>query len=143
MRRKWNALIWGGLVIALVAAFSYLALFIEYPITRDFPWVNLLLFGVAFAMLGVGLYRAYKHPDRYRGKISGVIVAVLSLAIFALFCVGVFHFARNLPSPEAALRVGQTAPDFTLADTDGHPVSLAQLRQTHRAVLLIFYRGYW
>jgi len=47
--------------------------------------------------------------------------------------------------------VGQKAPDFTLQDTSGHPVTLAQLlsspvpgsAEPPKAVLLIFYRGYW
>jgi peroxiredoxin len=48
--------------------------------------------------------------------------------------------------------VGQQAIDFTLTDTSGQPVSLDQLfmpaaddpqATTPKAVLLIFYRGYW
>jgi peroxiredoxin len=42
-----------------------------------------------------------------------------------------------------ALRVGQQAPDFALADVDGRTLTLSQLRQAKRGVLLIFYRGYW
>ncbi|MBM3776072.1 MAG: redoxin domain-containing protein [Acidobacteria bacterium] len=60
-----------------------------------------------------------------------------------MFCFGVFYHARDIPSGGAALRVGQQAPDFTLAGVDGNPVTLSQLRQGQRAVLLIFYRGYW
>ena len=39
-------------------------------------------------------------------------------------------------------RVGQTAPDFTLPDTNGRPVSLAELR-ARGPVVLSFYRGRW
>jgi hypothetical protein len=127
----------------LAAAVSYIPVFAQFAITRDFPWVNLLLFAVAGWLLAGGLRRAYAHPERYRGRISGVIVSVLSLGICVLFCLGVFRFARQIPSPELALRVGQQATEFTLTDTGGRRVSLAQLRQAHRAVLLIFYRGYW
>ena len=138
---KW--LLWAGLATALAATVSYIPVFVPFPITRDFPWANLLLFAAAGAMLGVGLRRAYARPERYRGRIVGVILGVLSLGLFSLFSVGTFWFARQLPSPEAAPRLGQQAPDFTLTDTQGSPVSLSRLRQANRAVLLIFYRGYW
>jgi len=50
------------------------------------------------------------------------------------------------------MRTGDLAPDFTLADTNDQPVSLAQLlaqaandskAMPAKSVLLIFYRGYW
>ena len=49
-------------------------------------------------------------------------------------------------------QVGQRAPDFTLADSTGRSVSLDDLLAAEpgnlassgpKAVLLIFYRGYW
>jgi hypothetical protein len=142
MKRNWNWLVWAGFGVALCATFSYIPLFVPFPITRDFPWVNLLLFLAAGCLLAAGLYRAYAQPDQYRGKVSGAVLGVLSLAIFAFFIFLVFYFVR-LPPRETALRVGQQAPDFTLPDVEGRMVSLSQLRQTKRAVLLIFYRGYW
>jgi ABC-type transport system involved in cytochrome c biogenesis permease subunit len=129
--------------MALLAAYSYLFLFIRFAVTRDFPWANLLLFLIAGGLLAVGLYRAFAQPDKYRGRVSGTILAALSLGILGLFCYGVFWGARHLPPGENALRVGQPAPDFGLADVDGRTVSLSQLREGKRAVLLIFYRGYW
>ena len=143
MRRSWNWLVWAGFGVALLAAFSYIPFFSRFPGTRDFPWVNLLLFLAAGCLLAIGLYRAFAQSRRYRGKISGVAVSALSLALFGLFCFGVFYEARNIPSGHTALRVGQQAPDFTLAGVDGNLVTLSHLRQGKRAVLLIFYRGYW
>ena len=143
VKRRWNWLVWLGFAMAILAAYSYLFLFIRFPITRDFPWVNLTLFLVAGCLLGVGLYRAFAQPGQYRGRVSGPILAVLSLGILGLFYYGTFYLARHLPPGENALRVGQPAPDFALADIDGRMVTLSQLRQGKRAVLLIFYRGYW
>ena len=40
-----------------------------------------------------------------------------------------------------ALAVGQQAPDFTLSDQSGKPVSLSAARG--QKVVLVFYRGYW
>ncbi|HZE25074.1 MAG TPA: hypothetical protein VE054_13850 [Blattabacteriaceae bacterium] len=74
-----------------------------------------------------------------------------------------------MPSSAAAPQVGQKVPDFTLADTSGNKVSLDQLlgkadasvsasantatgqaipvglstATPTKAVLLVFYRGYW
>jgi hypothetical protein len=116
---------------------------IRFPATRDFPWVNLLLFAAGGLLLAVGLKRAFGEPDRYRGRISGVILGTLSGAIIALFCYGSFVLARELPSAKSALHAGAQAPDFTLSDTAGKAVTLSELLKKNRAVLLIFYRGYW
>ena len=143
MKRSWNRLVWVGFGVAVFAALSYIPFFVRFPSTRDFPWLNLLLFLAAGCLLAIGLYRAFAKPERYRGKISGVILGALSLGLFGLFCSGIFHHARDIPSGRTALHSGQPAPDFTLADTAGKPVTLSRLRQGKRAVLLIFYRGYW
>jgi len=143
MRRSWNWAVWAGFALALLAALSYIPFFSRFPSTRDFPWANLLLFLAAGCLLATGLYRAFAQAGKFRGKISGTVVATLSLILFGLFCFGVFYEGRNIPPAANALRVGQRAPDFVLAGVDRSPVSLSQLRQRNRAVLLIFYRGYW
>lgn len=143
MKRKWNAWLWAGFGLTLVAAFSYISLFIWFPTTRDIPWVNFLLFIAAGWLLAVGLKRAYGQPERYRGKVSGVILSVLSLAIIGLFCYGTLVVTKDMPASAEAPRAGRHAPDFTLTDAGGKPVALAELLQTHKAALLIFYRGYW
>jgi ABC-type transport system involved in cytochrome c biogenesis permease subunit len=143
MRRSWNRSIWIGFLLALAAVFSYIPLFVRYPVTRDIPWVNLLLFAAAIAMLAVGLKRAYGRPERYRGKVSGAILMLLTVAALGVFCWGAFVFARRVPVSSGAPHVGQQAPGFTLADAHGTPVELSNLLHAHRAVVLIFYRGYW
>jgi|SRR5579863_3074392 len=143
MKRSWNALVWIGFGVALFAGLSYYLFFIRFPETRDVPWANLLLFFVAGWLLAVGVRRAYRQPERYRGKISGVILGALSVLLFGLFCYGNFVLARQLPSASDALRPGQPAPGFTLADANGKTIALSELLNKNRAVLLIFYRGYW
>jgi len=143
VKRGWNWSIYAGFALTLLAAYSYLFLFIRFPITRDFPWANLLLFAVALFLLGSGLHRAYRRPAEYRGKISGVVLGLLSVLVVGLFCFGAFYEARRLPPAERALGVGQPAPDFTLADVNHQMVELSRLRQGKRGTLLIFYRGYW
>jgi hypothetical protein len=143
MKRNWNWRVWIGFVVALLAAMSYVPVFSRWPVTRDLPWANLLLFVAAGYLLAAGMRRAFAQPERYRGKITGSVFSVLSLALLALFGYGTFVAARQLPSPQSALRVGQPAPNFTLTAADGSAVTLSGLRQGKRAVLLIFYRGYW
>ena len=143
MRRRWNILIWTGFALVLLAVLTYLPVFSLFPVTRDFPWVNLLLFLVGLGALVVGLKRAFREPHLYRGKIFGSILAGLSVAMFGLFCFGVFVASKDIPSAASALHVGQTAPDFTLASADGKQVALSDLLKTNRAAVLIFYRGYW
>ena len=72
-----------------------------------------------------------------------------SVVIFGLFVFTTFVMARWMPAAQGAPQVGRKAPEFTLADTDGRPVSLSELLSTPvngkapKGVLLIFYRGYW
>lgn len=132
------------------AFLSYYTFFARFPVTRDFPWANLLLFGAGGLWLLVGLRRAFGQPQAYRGKIAGSIFAVLSVLIFGLFGFYNFYLSRHLPASSGSPRIGQKAPDFTLPDQNGKPVRLAELlspasgetAKTH-AVLLVFYRGYW
>src|SRR4051812_46011922 len=141
MKRNWNFPLWIGFLIILVGLFSF-QFFIQFPATRDFPWVNLLLFGAGAAFLIAGLARAFKHPDVYRGKIFGPILTLVSLVAVGLFCFGVFVLARQLPHTAGAPQVGQKAPQFTLPDSNGKPVSLTELLD-QKAAILIFYRGHW
>jgi hypothetical protein len=143
VKRNWNWRIWVGFLVVLAGLFSYPLLLIDYPITRDFPWLNLILFATGLVLLGAGLLRAYRKPDLYRGRIIGPIVTLLSLAGIGMFCYGLLVVARQLPPSPNAPRVGQKVPDFTLPDQDGKPFALAELLPASRATLLIFYRGYW
>jgi ABC-type transport system involved in cytochrome c biogenesis permease subunit len=142
-KRNWNWRIYVGFLVVLAGLFSYPLLLIDYPLFRDFPWLNLLLFAAGLALLGVGLVRACRKPEQYRGRVVGPVVTLLSLAGVFMFCYGLLVIARQLPPSPGAPRVGQKAPDFTLPDHDGKPVALADLLSGSRATLLIFYRGYW
>ncbi len=150
MKRRWNASVWAGFLVVLSAPVTYLSIFVRFPATRDFPWVTLLMFGAGLALIARGVKRAYRESQLYRGKIAGTILASLGVALFALFCFDIFYSARQLPLSEGAPRVGQKAPDFTLPDKDGNPVTLSKLLDPGKTgadrvdgVLLIFYRGYW
>jgi len=144
MKRGWNWSLWFGFLTVIVALFSY-QFFVLFPITRDFPWANLLLFAGGGILLAIGLFRAFGRPAVYRGKIFGPILTVLSLLMFGLFAYGLFYIARQMPPSLGAPAVGQAAPDFTLPDQDSKTVALHDVLRLSdtRAVLLIFYRGFW
>jgi cytochrome oxidase Cu insertion factor (SCO1/SenC/PrrC family) len=40
------------------------------------------------------------------------------------------------------VKIGQPAPDFTLEDVEGKPITLSAFRGK-KSVVLVFYRGYW
>jgi hypothetical protein len=146
--RRFNWPLWTGFLLSLVTVFSYVAVFVWYPVTRDFPWANLLLFLVAAVLLFAGLRRAFAS-DRRRSKIVAAIVTTLGVVVIALFLFSFFVVGRWLPASQGAPQVGQKAPDFTLADSGGKAVSLDELLSTPingsapKGVLLVFYRGYW
>jgi len=145
MKRKWNWPIWIGFVVAVGGLLSY-EFFARFPITRDFPWANLLLFAVGAALLIVGLFRAFGRPQLYRGKVFGSIFSAIAFLFFSFFCYEIFYVLCQVPASTGAPRVGQKAPDFILLDENGKPVGLGDLLSGPsgpKAVALIFYRGFW
>ena len=141
--------LWLALPLSLVAFFSYPFFFVRFPVTRDVPWATFLLFVVSDMLAAYGLLGAFRS-GRTKTKISAVVVTLLSALVFTFFLFGFFVFAKQLPTSAKAPRVGQPAPDFSLPDTTGQTVSLADLRSkplpsgaAPKGVLLIFYRGYW
>ena len=49
--RRWNWHLWAGFLFCLLGFASYPFVFAKFPITRDVPWANFLLFAIV-----VGLY---------------------------------------------------------------------------------------
>ena len=149
MPRQRNFLPLIGLLVCGFALVSYPMLFARYPVTRDVPWMNWLLFAIGLGLVGAGIVRAYRSPERYRGRVLGPILGVLSLAVLGLFLFMTLSFARQLPASAGAPKVGEKAPDFTLPDSQGRPVRLSSLLGSPGGgapgawVILIFYRGYW
>ena len=145
--RSLNWSLWSGFLLSILAFLSYPFVFERWPITRDFPWVNLLLFGVAALLLAIGWRRAFGAGRvRWLRLTSALIATTLSTAIFANFVMAVFVHARDLPASTHAPRVGERAPDFTLPDESGAPISLATLlaptpasvAASSKGVLLVF-----
>jgi thiol:disulfide interchange protein len=153
IEKRRDGAMWLGFLLALAAVLCnvVLLLFANLPGNRAVPWLSVLLAVLGLIFLAVGLWRTFAQPRVYRAKILGSIVSLVSL-LFACMAIFVSLRARALPPSTGAPQVGQKAPDFTLADTAGQLVSLDRLFAAApgdpqgvapRAVLLIFYRGYW
>jgi hypothetical protein len=150
-RRNWAP--WYGLLLALVAILSNAGFFLALPGQKAIPFLSWTLAVIALVFALTGVLRAFQQPQVYGGKVSSSILGVISALIVALVVFGSIQ-SRKLPASAEAPQPGQKAPDFTLADTSGTKVSLGQLlgagtnssgsaTAAPKAVLLIFYRGYW
>ena len=140
-------------ILTLLAFLSNLVFFWQFAGEWMLPWLCLALFAAALVLCGTALRRAFGQPEVYRGKVSGSILIVLACLMLA-FTIFAFYEARHIPGVAQAPREGQMAPEFTLPDTSGAMVSLAGLLDRPlansprpdgkpKAVLLVFYRGYW
>ena len=147
-QRRRNGVLWVGLLIALLGPLSSGLPFLGFP-AFAVPWISLVLPVIGAGLVFLGLWRAFRHSGIYKGKIAGSILAVLSVLLLAL-SIAFFWGARHIPSVAAGTpAIGQRVPDFTLLDSTGRSVSLTQLFASSsgsaapKAVLLVFYRGYW
>jgi len=149
--RRLNWPLWVGFVLTIAAFITYFFVFILFPVTRDFPWANLLLFAIALVFLFIGVRRGFAadRPHPVRSKLVTSILTLLSVVILGLFVFTIFIAGRWLPPSKGAPQVGQVAPNFALPDTMGNQVTLDNLLLTPingnppKGVLLVFYRGYW
>ena len=147
IKKHTNSALWLGLLITVLAVLSNLLYFLKVP-AAALPWLNLTLPAIGLILLLIGVVRAFGQSQIYRGKIWGSIAAGLAV-LFLAGSTWVFVEARNMPRSLGAPQVGQRVPDFTLSDSNGKPVALAQLFAASprtpqpKAVLLVFYRGYW
>ncbi len=140
-------------IVTLLAFLSNFLFFWQFAWGAILPWVNLALYAAALILCFLALRRAFGSLPVPRGRFSGSIVTVLACLTFALTIYG-FYDARSIPSAAGAPRVGQKAPEFTVADSRGVGVSLSSLLNEPlagsprpdgkpKAVLLVFFRGYW
>ena len=122
---RWNWPVWLGFILSIVAFVSYFLVFARFPVTRDVPWANFLLFGAGATFLWAGLRRVLGGTQPLRGKIVSSILTLLSVSIFGIFCFVIFHATRQLPASLESPKIGQKASEFALRDTHGNLVSLS------------------
>ena len=130
MIRYWPALL--SVLLSLGAIVGYVA-FLRMPVVRNHPELYLVAFALATLIAAAASWRAARWPN----------IVALALSAVLLVLGGYFNFVlARVPATATALKVGEPAPDFTLPDATGAPVSLASFRD-RTPVVLVFYRGYW
>ena len=61
---------------------------------------------------------------------------IITIAALLLFAVSAF--SQTPQAPTTTLKVGDVAPDFTLTDTTGNPVTLSEYRGKKNVVLAFY-----
>jgi hypothetical protein len=84
---------------------------------REFPWANLVLFGIALVLLFLGLRRAFKPDKRIVSKVFSSLAAAFGVLVVAGLLFMIFVIGSWLPRSLGAPQVGQKAPDFGLTDS--------------------------
>lgn len=130
MIRYWPALL--SVLVCLGALAGYFV-FLRVPAVRNHPELYLVAFALGVSIAGAASWRDARWPN----------LAALALSALLLVLGGYFNFVlTRVPATPTALKVGEPAPDFTLPDATGAPVTLAAFRE-RSPVVLVFYRGYW
>jgi hypothetical protein len=149
-QRRTNSALWYGLFITLAGIATQFFYFLRLPppVPHALPWINLLLPAIGLIYVVIGLARAFNQSAVYGGKIWGSVLTVIALLLVAGNAF-LFRQTRAVPNSTGAPQVGQHPPEFTLPDSSGELTSLSQLfaasadSSPPKAVLLVFYRGYW
>jgi hypothetical protein len=148
VERRWNAPPWWGLALAIASVLCNPVLFLSPPGRAVLPWLSIVLAVLALVFVGTGLKQIFGAANSGSRKVWGSILVVICLFLIGISALVSFK-SRCIPSSSEAPQVGQKAPEFTLMDTHDQPVSLAELFSSTandpppKAVLLVFYRGYW
>jgi hypothetical protein len=98
MKPRFNRFIWFGFLIVVASVASYIPIFAVFAGTRDVPWVNYILILVGGALLAVGLQRAFRDQEHYRGKVSGSVLGSLSVLIAGVFVAFILYGGQQIPA---------------------------------------------
>ena len=122
-------------VLVAIGAVATYVLLLGVAVVRNHPEGYVIAFAVATGLAVLAVIRA-----RARRSPAWVALGVTSLLLIA---GAWFNFVvARVPDSPVTFRVGEPAPDFTLPDAAGRPVTLADYRGK-KPVVLVFYRGYW
>ena len=130
MHSGWLVALSLGVSTAAIAVYSQ---FLRVAAVRNNPEGYVVAFAIAAVIAGLAVALGRRW------------YAWTALAVSLLLFLGgaTFNFVlARIPATHTTLRVGDRAPDFTLPDAAGRPVSLADYRGK-QPVVLVFYRGYW
>jgi hypothetical protein len=121
-----------SVLVAIGGVAAYMLL-LRFPLVRNHPEGYVVTAAIATVLAGLAWHRSRRWPSWL----------ALGFSTLVLLLTGWFNFVgARVPDTPVAVRVGEPAPDFTLPDALGRPVALADYRGK-KAVVLVFYRGYW
>jgi len=126
------------LPLALLAVLLCLAAPVAWAFALSVPWLR-STGAPAWLLLGAGVLLGFAAARADRRRIVRVLAWVDAILLAAF--VWLFFGAAAL-HPQAAAEDLARAPDFTLPDNHGQPVTLSR-ELSHGPVLLVFYRGHW
>ncbi len=105
------------------------------PATRTMEWGYVSMMGAELLVLGLIIvavwWRQLADLRRTPRKVAAAATAALVVVAGAAAAFGAIRPARRdavLPFPAERLRTSFAAPDFTLTDQDGNPLTLSSLR---------------
>jgi hypothetical protein len=121
-QKRTNSALWLGLLITVLGPLSNFLYYYKIP-AAVLPWLNLAIPAIGLLLILIGVVRASRQPQLYRGKILGSIFTVLAALLFA-GSVWLFIHVRDVPRSAGAPQIGQRVPDFTCPTV---PTSLSLL----------------
>src|SRR3989442_13988741 len=120
-------------VVLCGTAIAVYALLLRVPAIRNHPEGYVAVFAIAATIAGLAVALGRRW--------YAWTALALALVLFAGGAAFNFVLAR-IPDAPINLRVGERAPDFTLPDAGGRPVSLPA-HPGMKPGVLGFYLGYW
>ena len=132
-----NHAAWLGPVIAVAGFLSYSTISAQYPILRDFPWLNLLILAGAMALGVVAVRRAATGRGR-AASVAGLGISTFLTGLLVFYC---FFYSYGLPDAGRVADDGTQIPPISLASWDGKKIDVEAAAQGK--LILVFYRGYW
>ena len=81
-QRRTNFALWLGLLITVLGPLTNFLYYTKVPATV-LPWLNLAIPAIGLLLVLIGVARAFREPQLYRGKILGSIITVLAALLFA------------------------------------------------------------
>jgi len=130
----------GGVLLALVAAVSYVVAATRFGLYQSYPVVH-LLGGVAAVVLLAWLTARRKGWRRlYAGACLTVALALLGL--FAWWTLSYSVYASTDAAVEVGDALGEELGALRLPSHTGEEAPVLRLGED-RGTLLVFYRGFW
>lgn len=130
----------GGILLALVAVFSYVVAATRFGLYQRYPVVHLVVAAAAVVLLALLTARRKGWRRVYAGACLGVALALLGL--FAWWTLSYSVYAATDAAVEVGDELGEKLGALRLPSHTGDEAPVLRLGED-RGTLLVFYRGFW